>query len=902
VAAKLGFEAVLEAALDLVAASQDPADVMDQLVRHATWVANADRGTIARVEGDEVVIEAAYNPRGRGLRRGSRWKISEQPELAATIAGGRSRRMTALNVEAIPSDLQHEYDNLRHVLSVPFGSEGRVEGLLALIRNREPDFTQEEQEAVERLAKIAALSLRNAQLLRDARSTSKRLGIALEAAEEIASQVEVRAALVRLVERAAELAGAQTATLTHLQEGRLIIDHSTAMAEVPTGSVWPMVPTLERALELRRPMIVPPSELAAANPEMAERITEELQTVVLPLLHRDEVVGILGLSRFGSPFTNEEVGVLDEYAPLAAILLRNATLLQEARRRELDLLLQTSHIVGAALDLDTVVSEVLKAAAAIVSRPGTMQGRRASLLQVKDDRLILFAEYDERGAILSPGANVPLSQAPPAMLRTIRTGRADVQRVAEMRGPVRQIAAQTGATAYAYAAVHMDGELFGVLSAAAHEGQTFEAAELALLEGLAAIAGLGIANAQRHRAVVSLQQRLQAGVDTALELGSSLDLNQVISRLLERTLALTDADRVTLSSIEGDRITIQASVDRAGGTTSRWAGLSYPIEAARAQPTVYQALTARKPVVGGQLNVAEAAPELKEALGEVHSTVVLPLLLGQQLVAMLVVSRRAERPFQEDEVSTLQQMGSIAVLALNNARLFDQVQEASASKSAFLNMAAHELRTPLSVIQGYLALMEDGSLPLPNSARLGPIKILSQKATELSSMVDDLLVSARLQSGALKLDRKPLEMGPAVDEAIGRAAPRVSLLEAEVTFAEGEKAVALVDPDSFGRIMDNLLNNALTYSDKPARIKVSISDGDTVGVRVQDNGRGIAREQWDRIFEPFYRVADRSERLPGAGLGLAISRDLAVKNGGRLIVEQSELGKGTTFLLSLPRA
>jgi signal transduction histidine kinase len=723
---------VVDAAVDLVAASLEPTEAMDRLLSHAAAVSRADRGTLVRVNGEEVVVEAAFAREGPLLARGSRFTIASQPHLREVLAARHAMQFDEINLASLPPDVQAAYAQLRHVISVPFGAEQRIECVLALIRNREPAFSDAEIESVEKLAKIAALALRNATLYRSVQAASRRSAIALEAAEQASGQTDVREVLVHVVQRAAELVGAQHATLTHLHEGRLIVDYSTTPLAAP-GSVWPMVPSVERALEQQRLMVVSREELLSTSPQLSGKVTDQLQNLVVPLLRGDELVGVLAVARNGVPFTDDESSALQEYGPLAAALLRNAVLLQQS--------------------------------------------------QVKD----------------------------------------------------------------------------------------------------------------------SERRRLQAGIDVALALGASLDVREVIRRLLEQTLALMEADRVTLSSIDAERITIEASVDTSeSAAVATWIGRSYPIEMARNQPTVYQALTSREAVVGGQLNLDGAAPELRGGLSRMHSTVVLPLERAKQLLALLVVSRRTGRPFAADEVATLKQIGSIAALALNNARLFDQVQDASRSKSQFLNLVAHELRTPLSVIRGYLSLMEDGTLEVPETTRESAVRILTQKADELTSLVDDLLASARLQSGSLTVRPQPNDVAATVRQAVERAGPRLALLKATLEAdLPLDPVLAMVDPESLGRILDNLLNNALTYADRPAVVHISVKENEHVEVRVTDRGPGIARADWERIFEPFVRLDEHGPRRPGAGIGLSISRDLAAQMDATLRVEESTPGKGTTFLLRL---
>ena len=141
--------------------------------------------------------------------------------------------------------------------------------------------------------------------------------------------------------------------------------------------------------------------------------------------------------------------------------------------------------------------------------------------------------------------------------------------------------------------------------------------------------------------------------------------------------------------------------------------------------------------------------------------------------------------------------------------------------------------------------------------------------------------------------------------AVERAVPRAGLLGGEVRYVDGGAEVPVdVDVDNIGRILDNLLNNALTYTERKPEIAVRMSVvGTRAVVRVEDNGIGIPKNQRERVFERFFRSPDPTmAKVPGIGLGLYISRGLAEGNGGKLVVEKSDPKHGTVFALTLPLA
>ncbi|MDQ6709823.1 MAG: HAMP domain-containing protein [Candidatus Dormibacteraeota bacterium] len=294
--------------------------------------------------------------------------------------------------------------------------------------------------------------------------------------------------------------------------------------------------------------------------------------------------------------------------------------------------------------------------------------------------------------------------------------------------------------------------------------------------------------------------------------------------------------------------------------------------------------------------------------------VVLPVLFEGRTKA--VIELASIQPFSETYLDFLDQLTDSIGVVLNtieaNMRtedllkqsqiLFAEAQEASKSKSAFLSMAAHELRTPLSVIYGYLSMLQDGSISPDKWER--PISVLIGKAAELNRIVDDLLTAARIEGGTVPTEVKTIDLREMTRQAIARAEARVGLLKAEMTYDEPlDPVIVDADTEQIARVIDNLINNALTYSSGKPWLKVTVTDDPGPAVTVEDRGIGIPPERQEKVFERFYRIDDAAiGPQPGTGLGLYISRELAERHNGSLKLEQSAPGKGSTFVLRLPPA
>ncbi len=231
--------------------------------------------------------------------------------------------------------------------------------------------------------------------------------------------------------------------------------------------------------------------------------------------------------------------------------------------------------------------------------------------------------------------------------------------------------------------------------------------------------------------------------------------------------------------------------------------------------------------------------------------------------------------------------------------------DASRIKGEILNLVAHEFRSPLSVISGYLSLMGEGQLGEVPPMWAPPIERTQEKVEELKAMVSDVLTAARLESGRLQVNRQVVDVSTLVKQAAERAEGRVALLEADLRYEVSDEALPVnVDSHQLGISLDNLINNALNYSEaKPELRLTSRRAGNEAEISVCDRGAGVAPELQETIFERFQRGGGQGEpRRRGMGLGLAIARDLAELNGGHLRLAWSEPGKGSRFTLRLPLA
>lgn len=232
----------------------------------------------------------------------------------------------------------------------------------------------------------------------------------------------------------------------------------------------------------------------------------------------------------------------------------------------------------------------------------------------------------------------------------------------------------------------------------------------------------------------------------------------------------------------------------------------------------------------------------------------------------------------------------------------ERAQSLEQAKSNFLRLASHELRGPLALIRGYLSMLSDGTFgALPDEAS-ATLPVLLARVEEMSRMVDEMLDTARIEDGRLQLRSQRLDMAEIAHAAVESMQP-LAADSHEIVLQAGTAVPVNADRRRLTTIITNLLDNAIKYSPEGGEVGVRVGCDDGYGeVAVQDYGLGIARRELESIFKPFGRVVtSETSHIPGTGLGLYLSRELARAQGGELFISSVE-GQGTTATLRIPLA
>ena len=299
-----------------------------------------------------------------------------------------------------------------------------------------------------------------------------------------------------------------------------------------------------------------------------------------------------------------------------------------------------------------------------------------------------------------------------------------------------------------------------------------------------------------------------------------------------------------------------------------------------------------------------ASPEHMQLLQELggHESITAPMVSrGTHLGALTVRLSAPGRHYQPEDIALVEEFARRMGMALENARLYRQAQEAARGREHFLAIVSHDLRNPLNAIAFSTALLSRSVLASEGQTReRKQVETIQRAVQRMTKLIEDLLELAGLESGRMELARTPISAGALIDEAAEMLRPlaleKGVALETELP---ARAPVVEADRERVMQILSNLVGNAIKFTPEGGTVKVAcrLEEGQ-VAFSVADSGPGIAPEHLQHIFDRFWQA--RAERNKGVGLGLSIAKGLVEAHGGRLRV-QSELGRGATFTFTLPR-
>jgi signal transduction histidine kinase len=291
-----------------------------------------------------------------------------------------------------------------------------------------------------------------------------------------------------------------------------------------------------------------------------------------------------------------------------------------------------------------------------------------------------------------------------------------------------------------------------------------------------------------------------------------------------------------------------------------------------------------------------------------RSCVTVPMVREGEAIGAILVARPEPGTFSDAEVALLQTFADQAVIAIENVRLFRELEAAnrelaaaSQHKSEFLANMSHELRTPLNAIIGFSEVLSERMFGELNDKQEEYLKDIHASGQHLLSLINDILDLSKIEAGRMELELTDFDLPMAIDNALTlvreRAARRGIVLRTTVDQRVGQ---IQADERKVRQVLLNLLSNAIKFTPEGGRIEVRAQPvNESIEVSVTDTGVGIAPEDQEAVFEEFRQVGATDKKVEGTGLGLALSRKFIALHGGKIWV-RSQVGAGSTFTFTIP--
>ncbi len=414
-----------------------------------------------------------------------------------------------------------------------------------------------------------------------------------------------------------------------------------------------------------------------------------------------------------------------------------------------------------------------------------------------------------------------------------------------------------------------------------------------------------------HELTEALSQQTATSEILRVISGSPTEVQPVFDAIVESGVRLFEGAAVSVALADGNQVRMASIADNDPERRARWKAV-FPFPLTREY--MHASAILDRTLVDIPDVLDPPSPQWSVGIRNfAHSgyrgVTITPMIRGDTAIGAISVVRVAPGPLSDKQIALLKTFADQAVIAIENVRLFNEIQEksqqlqiANQHKSEFLANMSHELRTPLNAIIGFSEVLQEHMFGDMNEKQEEYINDIHSSGKHLLSLINDILDLSKVEAGRMELELETFDLPAAIDNALTLIRERAGRHGIELT-STVDPAVGEIKADQrkFKQILLNLLSNAVKFTTEGGHISVAAQPVDSmVEVSVTDTGIGIAPGDCEAVFEEFRQVGtDYTKKAEGTGLGLALTRKFVELHGGKIRVT-SEVGKGSTFTFTLP--